>query len=333
MKRLIIGIDVSKMKLDLCVFGSGKLSQELVISNITSDLMKFFKQLVKKHNKSDLLVCAEYTGHYTYPLCLVCDALCIDLWLESPYQIKHSSGLVRGKNDKLDARRIAEYACRFQDKCCLFSFPDKNIASLKSLVSERDICVSHKSTFQGQLTDQKRFMSKSDYADKSKRLNDLIKALDKSISAIDKKIEKLIASDATLSNLHKLLCSIDGIGTVIATKMIVITNAFRDFDNARQFECYAGVAPFVYTSGSSIGSKSKVSQKANKNIKKLLHMAALVVATRKKDGELREYYLRKIAEGKNSMSVLNAIRAKLIARMFAVVRENRTYAKNYQFEF
>jgi len=60
-------------------------------------------------------------------------------------------------------------------------------------------------------------------------------------------------------------------------------------------------------------------------------MASLVVATRMKEGEMRDYYLRKVAEGKNKMLVLNAIRAKLIARMFAVIKNNRQYQKKYQF--
>jgi len=50
---------------------------------------------------------------------------------------------------------------------------------------------------------------------------------------------------------------------------------------------------------------------------------------RKKDGELREYYLRKVAEGKNKMSVLNAIRGKIVLRIFAVIKNNRLYEKNY----
>jgi len=93
--------------------------------------------------------------------------------------------------------------------------------------------------------------------------------------------------------------------------------------------CHAGVAPFQYTSGSSVHSKNRVSHKADKSIKSLLHMASLSVATIKKDGELREFYLRKVAEGKNKMSVLNAIRKKLILRMFAVIKENKKYDKNY----
>jgi len=58
-------------------------------------------------------------------------------------------------------------------------------------------------------------------------------------------------------------------------------------------------------------------------------MGALIAATRMK-GELHDYYLRKVGEGKNKMSVLNAIRAKLVYRMFAVIRNDRMYEKNYQ---
>jgi hypothetical protein len=61
--------------------------------------------------------------------------------------------------------------------------------------------------------------------------------------------------------------------------------------------------------------------------------AALSAATRKKDGELHEYYVRKVAEEKNRMSVLNAVRAKLVLRMFAAIRVDKLYDKNYAFFF
>ena len=157
----------------------------------------------------------------------------------------------------------------------------------------------------------------------------MIEKLDEFISSIDAKISDLIDSDATLSEQQQLLCSIDGVGSKTATMMIVTTNAFKDFNNGRSFSCYAGVAPFEYTSGSSIHSKNKVSHKADKSIKTLLHLCAVSVATRKKEGEFRDYYLRKVAEGKNKMSVLNAIRGKLVLRMFAVIRDNKMYDRNY----
>ena len=136
MKKIIIGIDVSKLKLDLCVLIGDKISQEVVVSNTISDLSKFFKKFLKVHTVSEILVCCEHSGHYTHILRSVCGHFGLDLWLENPYQIKHSSGLVRGKNDKVDARRIAEYCSRFKDKAKLYSWPDAKIASLKVLLSE-----------------------------------------------------------------------------------------------------------------------------------------------------------------------------------------------------
>jgi transposase len=176
-------------------------------------------------------------------------------------------------------------------------------------------------------------MSREDYEAKSKRLKRQINELNISIDEIERETERLTDSDGTLKHQHELLLSVDGIGKQTAVKMIVETNAFRDFKNGRQFCCHAGVAPFKYDSGRSVRTKNKVSQRADKSIKVLLHLAALAVAARKKDGELHEYYLRKAAEGKNKMSVLNAVRAKLVLRMFAVIKFNKFYQQNYAFSF
>jgi hypothetical protein len=48
------------------------------------------------------------------------------------------------------------------------------------------------------------------------------------------------------------------------------------------------------------------------------------------DKEIKAYYERKLKEGKNKMSVINAIRNKLLLRIFAVLRDQRPYVENYQ---
>ncbi len=332
MKKFLIGIDVSKQKLDVCLIDrSGAIKEEIVIGNHPSMIDAYLKTASKAYGfcLSELLVCAEYTGRYIYPLCCACHDFGVDLWLENPTQIKYRSGLKRGKNDKLDARKIALYALRFQDDAKLFSMPEKTIATLKQLIKERGMYIVDKGKYQGQLTDQKMFMDNDDYKRKSKRLKGFIKQLDEAISQTEEDIRNLVDSDPDLSHQFKLLRSVEGIGERTAVKMIVETNAFKDFKDPRKFCCHAGVAPFSYTSGSSIRSRNKVSNRADKSIKALLHMGALIAATRMK-GELHDYYLRKVGEGKNKMSVLNAIRAKLVYRMFAVIRNDRMYEKNYQ---
>jgi transposase len=190
--------------------------------------------------------------------------------------------------------------------------------------------MSDRSKYQGQLSGQKRFMDMDDCQDKAGRMDRVLKEPETVIDEIEAKIRDLTDSDEVLKRQHELLLSVDGAGERTAVKMIVETNAFRDFDNARKFCWHAGVAPFKYDSGSSVRSRSKVSSRADKSIKALLHMAAMSVASRTK-GELNDYYIGKVAEGKNKMSVINAVRAKLVMRMFAVIKNNNFYEKDYAF--
>ena len=152
--------------------------------------------------------------------------------------------------------------------------------------------------------------------------------LQAAITSITAEMEEIIISTELLDRQMKLLMSIDGVGKVIALNMIIETEAFTRFDDTRKFCCHAGVAPFSYTSGSRQHSKNKVSHRANKNIKRLLHMAAVYI-THRTGGELKGYYLRKVDEGKNKMSVINALRAKIVARMFAVIKRNEFYYPIY----
>ena len=58
----------------------------------------------------------------------------------------------------------------------------------------------------------------------------------------------------------------------------------------------------------------------------MLHLCALAVARRCKQNHFSDYYQRKVEEGKNPMSVLNAIRSKLVLTMFAVIRTDQPYS-------
>ena len=87
-------------------------------------------------------------------------------------------------------------------------------------------------------------MDGQDYAEKSARMERLVEELAVAIAGIDAKIRELIDNAPDLKRQHELLCSVDGVGERTAMKMIVETNGFRDFDNARKFCCHAGVAPY-----------------------------------------------------------------------------------------
>jgi transposase len=130
-------------------------------------------------------------------------------------------------------------------------------------------------------------------------------------------------------NNFKLIQTVRGIGVVLARYLIIYTENFTRFTNPRKFACFAGIAPFEYSSGSSIRGKTKVHPVANKHLKSLLNIAAMSAIQLK--GEYQIYYKRRIKLGKNKMSTLNIIRNKLVHRVFAVVKRQTPYVDIYQF--
>ena len=331
MKNFQMGIDISKEKLNICLRSGTQIVREEEIKNTVTAVKKCVKKIEKENGvtKDDMLVCAEFTGRYIYPLVCACDETGLFLWMEDPTRIKNSFGVTRGKDDRVDARRIAEYAFRFSDKAVAYEMPDKTLVSLKNLLADRDTLANDRKKYETQLHDQRGYMDAEDYKRKKCSWAAVVKTLDKQIAIIDDEIQRLVESDEKVKRQTELLKTVDGVGDRIALRMVVVTMAFTRFKTPRQFNCYAGLAPFQYTSGKSIHSKSKVSQRANKQIKALLHLAAVSVATHMKSGEYKDYYKRKTEEGKHPMCVLNVIRAKLVSRMFAVIKRDESYQRNY----
>lgn len=88
----------------------------------------------------------------------------------------------------------------------------------------------------------------------------------------------------------------------------------------------AAVVPFSYSSGQYKG-KAKTSNKANKQLKALLHNGAMSAIQH--SPEIRQYYLRKTAEGKNEMLVVNNVCNKIIHRVFSCVHRKEKYKDFY----
>ena len=97
------------------------------------------------------------------------------------------------------------------------------------------------------------------------------------------------------------------------------------YTTARQLACYAGVVPFEHTSGKSVRSKPKVHFMANKKLKKQFHMCALSAIT--SDPELKQYFKRKVEEGKSKMLVINNVRNKLVHRVCACIKNDKMYER------
>lgn len=315
-----IGIDVSKLTLDIYIrsVSSQDNNAVFIIKNSEKGFKKLFSYLKTKFIDTNLsLFCLEHTGVYSTPLCLFLEKKGLKYVLESGLQIKKSMGIKRGKSDKIDAKIIAEYAYLHRENIKTYKLPEKKLLILKQLVGHRERLVKSRKMFQHAYKESKTFIAKEVVKEVLKESNHIIKHLSKKIDDIDKKTLNLIQQDVQLYNIYQLLLSIPGVGPQISINMIIITRSFTCFESARQLACYAGIAPFEYRSGTSIKGKNKVSHLANKKMKSLLSMGAL--NSIRHDPEMKRYYERKLKEGKNAMLVINAVRNKLVGRMFATV--------------
>lgn len=60
------------------------------------------------------------------------------LWVEMSLKIIWSIGVQRGKNDKVDAERIAYYAMKNADEATIYKAPSKSVEKIRKLLSLRD---------------------------------------------------------------------------------------------------------------------------------------------------------------------------------------------------
>ena len=318
MKTIYLGIDVSANTLDICV--KEEEFSHFVIENKAKSIKTFLKPFEKK---GSLVIAMENTGIYNYELYSVLEKQQHRAYVICPIHMSKSFGLTRGKSDKVDAQRICQFIIKNQDELAEWKPTPDKIKELKILVTERDFLMKEKRSLLTRKAYYKRLV-KLDHSKKLSKLNDKrLKALDQQVIEIEALIKDLVKADQELKEQQALITSIPGVGEVLAWTMLVKTEGFTRFSNPRKFACYSGVAPFGRASGTSYHRRPRVSSYADKSVKSLLHMSAMSAIRYNKD--LKKYYERKILEGKNKMATLNAVRNKLIHRMFAVIKNQKPY--------
>ena len=265
------------------------------------------------------MICLEHTGRYMHLLLHTLSLEEYAIWVENATVIKRSMGLQRGKSDKADAHRIAEYAFRYQDKAVLYVPASESLQKLKALESTRNQLVETRKRLQTELKESESCAIPLVYRLKKKSLNPILTPLDKQIKELENQMDDIIKEEDELKRLTKIMTSVVGF----------VTQGFTKFDSSKKLACYCGVVPFEHTSGSSVRGKTRTSHFANKSLKSLLHMCALSAI--RQEGELKEYYQRKVKAGKQKMVALNAVRNKIIQRVFACVQKGKLYEKNYSY--
>ncbi|TXE01722.1 IS110 family transposase [Algoriphagus aquimarinus] len=326
--KSFIGIDVSKSTIDAYL----KINQHHAVFGNNQE---GFRELVEWVMENSGLVLAKHllfgfesTGIYSSELALFLEKHALPFHIMSGLELKRSLGIRRGKSDKADSKDIAEYLYEKQEKIQPTVLPSQTIQDLKKLFNYRERLVKNRAAFTTRLNEYETIVSGNKIKVYQKSHNTVIACLDKQIETIEKEIDKLLHKEELLLNQYMLLNSIKGIGPQTALALIILTEGFMLFNSWRNFASYAGTAPFPNQSGTFNG-RTKTSKLANKRIKTLLTLCA--GTSIQYSTEMKNYYQKRISEGKSKMSTLNIIRNKLLSRAFAVVNRNSRYVDTLKY--
>ena len=318
----VIGIDVSKLVVDIRIHSNQMYCQ-------VENSKKSFKNIVKwcfnnsPHANDETIFVFEHTGLYSHNLAVYLTNQKIPFHMVPGLEIKRSLGIVRGKDDKVDATKIARYGYRLKEEIQPYIMPSQEIDNLKRLLSLRERLVKHRSGFKVSCKEQKRVLVQKENKTLFDIQEKMIKYLNKQIDKVEQEMNSIVKSHQGLKRQYDLITGITSVGPQTALYIIAFTNGFTKFKNSRKFASYCGIAPFPNTSGTSLKGRPKVSHLANKKIKSLLDQCAKNAIIH--NNEMKLFYEKRLEKDKQKMSTINIIRNKLLARIFAVVTRNTPY--------
>jgi len=309
-----LGIDISKQTFDVV----NKTGKHYQFENTTEGFRKF-----KKTIPNSSLCVMEATGIYHLPLAKYLYSKDVSLSVVNPVQIKRFSQmkLQRNKTDKADAKMISLFA---QQQEVSQWEPSPEI-----LERGRDIV---------QVTEQyiefrAGLKNKIDGLKSKKASQTLIKSVLHQISHMSELIERLQKELIDLvknydADLLQNITSIVGIGKNTAALLIITTNGFKNFYNAKQLSSYFGLAPTENSSGTSVNGKKRISKMGNPMVRKRLYMCSLQGS--RYNTACMDLYQRLLAKGKPKKVALIAVVNKLLKIVFAISKSGLPYDREYK---
>ena len=343
MKKIFIGIDISKKTFDATVISTTEADFDYVQLGYDKfnngpkgfgKLRTWVRKLASKVHMGkpeNWLFCCETTGGYDHALCVWCHENGLDIWREGALQIHKSSGVRRGKDDRADSLMIAEYAQKNQRKCKLWEPLPQNLSELKELLLFRERLVTQRSAAKVRANEKNLTTTKSkalDYIYRSSLKE--VQRLDKEIKECEKRMKELIDGDEEIKRNYDHITSIKGIGIINATALIVYTGNFKTIDDPRKIATYFGLVTFYQDSGTSIHKRDGTKHLCNKMCKKYISNAASSIIKTKQ--EMRQYYDRLLNAGKLKKIAMNNLKHKIIHVAFSLVMNDCDYEENHEYK-
>jgi len=316
--RNYVGVDVSKSTLDLAI---PQANGTYVHKKISNDAVGF--KSILKFIPSDYCCVMEAASSYYMPFAYYLYANQIAVSIVNPLSVNHfcKMRMSRAKTDRKDAAMIAQYGDSETPR--LWQPKAEHLLELQQLQAVLDNLTKQKTSCSNQL---EAFISSGKMSkDVNRIIRKQIAFYDKEIKAVE--IKMVTITEKHHSDLYKNLQTIPGLGKRTAMLLIVITDGFTKFENAKELVSYIGICPRLYESGTSVRGKSRICKMGMSRMRQLLYLCSMRAMSSNK--ACKEMYERLKQRGKNGKLALVALANKLVRQAFAIGTGNIAYNANF----
>jgi transposase len=319
----VVGIDVSKSKLDAALIVGGKTKNK-VVTNTKEGYAELVKWLGKQHvMPADVHVCMEATGVYSEPVALALQAMGMKVSMVNPARVKGfgESESIRNKNDRADAGVIARYCAAMHPP--LWQAPPLELRLLRGW-NERVSALNEMRQQEANRIEAHQFAGQTELA---QHVKEHVAWIDVQLKQLKKDIDDHIDRYPDLKRDADLLTSIPGIGRLTAAKVLGRVGDLRRFTSAKELAAFLGVTPRQRQSGSSVRGRTMMSRMGCRDLRAALYMPSLTACTY--NPILRAFAERLRASGMVRMAVVGAVMRKLVHQMYGVIRTSQPFDPNY----
>jgi transposase len=302
-EQLVVGIDVSKAKLDVAVLPGG---EQFTVSNERHGIAGLVQRL---RPLAPSRVVLEATGKLERLAVSELAVAGLPVAVVNPAQVRHYAKArgKRAKTDPIDARLIAEFARDLEPE--FHPLPDAETQALAALCQRRN-----------QLLEMQQMENnRQERADAATRksIKAVLRTLQRQLEQVEQDIDRSIRNSPIWQAKRELLASMKGIGETSCSALLAWLPELGQF--SRQKICaLVGVAPYDDDSGEWHGRRHIAGGRAA--LRRVLYMATLSAI--RFNPALRDYYQRLLSRGVEPKAALIAALRKMLTILNAMVRDN-----------
>lgn len=317
MSRIVIGVDISKLKFDATILFENNKIKQRKFDNTHSGFKDFIKW-IKLNKGEEAHICMEATGVYGDALATFLYDSGITVSMVNPLQIKGfaQSMLSRNKTDQTDATLIAHFCRAMQPKT--WQPAPEHVRVLQALVRRLEALESMNRQELNRLGVAPEHIKCS--------IEAVIKKISEEIKLIKNKIKDHITKNPDLNDKSKLLQSIPGVGPATIMQVLAFIGDPSLFDNAKKLSAFVGLNPKQNQSGTSINGRTRLSKMGNANLRKAFYMPAVVAL--RYNPIIKAFSERLKASGKMMMVIIGAAMRKLLHIIYGVLKNETPFNKD-----